>query len=60
MRFVARNCVLEIARPKLDAPLSAYSLASCAGAWWKIPPPETCDAIRNAATTAGTLISLRN
>ena len=25
-----------------------------------ITPPEICDAIRNAATTAGTLINLRN
>jgi hypothetical protein len=38
----------------------AYSLAICVDAEWKIPAPETCDAIRNATTTAGTLISLKN
>ncbi len=39
---------------------SGYWLAICACAGWKIPAPEICDAIRNAATTAGRLISLRN
>jgi hypothetical protein len=38
----------------------AYSLAICVDAEWKIPAPETCDAIRKATTTAGTLISLKN
>jgi hypothetical protein len=38
----------------------SYSLAICADAEWNITPPETCDAIRNAATTAGTLINLKN
>jgi hypothetical protein len=37
-----------------------YSLASAIGTWDGITPPEICDAIRNAATTAGTLINLRN
>jgi hypothetical protein len=37
-----------------------YSLAICVDAEWKIPAPETCDAIRKATTTAGTLISLKN
>jgi hypothetical protein len=37
-----------------------YSLAYCVGVEWNIPAPETCDAIRNAATTAGTLMSLKN
>ena len=27
---------------------------------WRIPAPETCDAIRNATTTAGTVIKRRN
>ena len=35
-------------------------LAICTGAEWKIPAPETCDAIRNAAMTAGTLMNLKN
>jgi hypothetical protein len=39
---------------------SCYWLAICACAGWKIPVPEICDAIRNAATTAGRLINLRN
>jgi hypothetical protein len=37
-----------------------YSLASSMGAVRGNTPPETCDAIRNATTTAGRLISLRN
>jgi hypothetical protein len=37
-----------------------YSLANCADEEWKMPAPETWEAIRKAATTAGTLISLRN
>jgi hypothetical protein len=37
-----------------------YWLVIWVRAEWKIPAPETCDAIRNAATTAGTLISLKN
>jgi hypothetical protein len=40
--------------------LSFYRLDISACAAWKTPPPEICDAIRKAATTAGTLISLRN
>ena len=40
--------------------LWGYSLAIWTWAERKTPAPETCDAIRNAATTAGTLISLRN
>jgi hypothetical protein len=39
---------------------SCYSLAGCIGLDWKIPAPETWEAISNAATTAGTLINLRN
>ena len=39
---------------------SSYWLVSWVRAEWKIPAPETWDAIRNAATTAGTLISLKN
>ena len=35
-------------------------LAICTGVEWKIPAPETCDAIRNAAMTAGTLMNLKN
>ena len=27
---------------------------------WKIPAPETCDAIKNAAITAGTLMNRKN
>jgi hypothetical protein len=37
-----------------------YWLASCVGCAWKTPAPDTWEAIRKAATTAGTLISLRN
>jgi hypothetical protein len=37
-----------------------YSLAKCIGEEWKIPAPETCEAIRKAATTAGTLMNRRN
>jgi hypothetical protein len=37
-----------------------HSLAKWVGVDWKMPAPETCDAIRNAATTAGRLMSLRN
>jgi hypothetical protein len=37
-----------------------YSLARCIGNAWKIPAPETWEAIRNAATTAGTLMNLKN
>jgi hypothetical protein len=37
-----------------------HSLAYCDGEEWKIPAPETWEAIRKAATTAGTLMSLRN
>jgi hypothetical protein len=40
--------------------LTVYSLASSTGVGRDITPPEICDAIRNAATTAGTLISLKN
>jgi len=40
--------------------LTGYSLASCTDAGREITPPEICDAIRNATTMAGTLISLRN
>jgi len=38
----------------------AYSLAilTCGGVGYT--PPETCEAMKNAATTAGRLISLRN
>ncbi len=32
-------------------------ICSCAG---RITPPEICEAIRNAAITAGTLMNLRN
>jgi hypothetical protein len=37
-----------------------HSLAYCDGVEWKIPAPETWEAIRRAATTAGTLMSLKN
>jgi hypothetical protein len=36
-----------------------YSLAISAGVGRAVKPSEICDAIRNAATTAGRLISLR-
>jgi hypothetical protein len=39
---------------------AGYSLVSATGARGVINPPEICDAIRNAATTAGTLINLKN
>ena len=37
-----------------------HSLAYCDGMEWKIPAPETWEAIRRAATMAGTLMNLRN
>lgn len=37
-----------------------HSLEYCDDEEWKIPAPETWEAIRKAATTAGTLISLKN
>ena len=36
-----------------------HSLAYCDGVEWKIPAPEIWEAIRKAAMTAGTLMSLR-
>lgn len=55
----------QVAVPRFSNPESSgwkdsYSLANCVGEEWKIPAPDTCDAIKKAATTAGTLISLRN
>jgi hypothetical protein len=46
--------------PNRAVGLAGYSLASCTDAGREITPPEICDAIRNATTMAGTLISLRN
>ena len=40
--------------------LTRHRLAICAGVGWKAPPPDTCDAIRNAAMTAGRLMNLKN
>jgi hypothetical protein len=40
--------------------IAGYSLAISIGAGRDVTPPEICDAIRKAATTAGTLINLRN
>jgi hypothetical protein len=40
--------------------LGDYLLAIAIGEVRGITPPEICDAIRNAAITAGTLINLRN
>jgi hypothetical protein len=37
-----------------------HSLAYCDGVEWKMPDPETWEAIRKAAKTAGTLMNLRN
>jgi hypothetical protein len=37
-----------------------HSLAYCDGVEWKMPAPETWEAIRKAAKTAGTLMNLRN
>jgi len=39
---------------------AGYSPASSIGAVRGNTPPEICDAIKNATTTAGRLISLRN
>lgn len=50
----------EADQPKRRPPAGGYSFAICTCAGWKIPAPEICDAIRNAAKTAGMLISLRN
>jgi hypothetical protein len=38
----------------------AYWLTNSVGAVRDAIPPETCEAIRNATMTAGTLINLRN
>jgi hypothetical protein len=38
----------------------SYSLAACIAWEWKIPAPETWEAITNAAKTAGTLMKRRN
>jgi hypothetical protein len=45
---------------QFDCTGTGYSLAilTCAGGGYA--PPETCEAMKNAATTAGRLISLRN
>jgi hypothetical protein len=43
-----------------DPTCAGYSLAISIGAARDVTPPEICDAIRKAATTAGTLINLRN
>jgi hypothetical protein len=40
--------------------LGGYLLAIAIGEVRGMTPPEICDAIRNATTTAGTLIILRN
>jgi hypothetical protein len=40
--------------------IPGYWFAICVDTVRDITPPEICDAIRNAATTAGTLINLRN
>ena len=40
--------------------LGDHSVEYCDDEDWKIPAPETWEAIRKAATTAGTLINLRN
>jgi hypothetical protein len=53
-----RSCREE--GPNRAVGLTGYSLASCTDAGREITPPEICDAIRNATTMAGTLISLRN
>jgi hypothetical protein len=39
---------------------AGYSLAISTGVLRGLTAPEICEAIRNAATTAGTLINLRN
>jgi hypothetical protein len=44
---------------KLDLK-EGYWLVNWAGCAWNTPAPDTCEAIKKAATTAGTLISLRN
>jgi hypothetical protein len=47
-------------RPAEGPESRRHSLAKCVGVEWKIPAPETWEAIRKAATTAGTLMNLRN
>jgi hypothetical protein len=58
------ECAIRRVRPTrapTQLSISArYSLASSTGVVRDITPPEICDAIRNATTTAGTLINLRN
>jgi hypothetical protein len=44
----------------LDVGAGGYSLANSTWARCEVTPPEICDAIKNAATTAGRLISLKN
>lgn len=48
------------ARASAQVKEEVYSLAIGAGWERKTPAPDTWEAIRKAATTAGTLISLRN
>jgi hypothetical protein len=43
-----------------DVGFAGYLLAIATGEVRDVIPPEICDAMRNAATTAGTLINLRN
>jgi hypothetical protein len=50
----------HLLQPMASGSAPDYSLASCAVTGWKTPAPDTCEAIKKAATTAGTLISLRN
>jgi hypothetical protein len=55
-----RACATLLVRNEATRASIAYSPVNCAGEEWKMPAPETWEAIRKAATTAGTLISLKN
>jgi hypothetical protein len=51
---------IRCSRSNSTLEVGGYSLAIAIGAVRGVTAPEICDAIRKAATTAGTLINLRN
>ena len=58
---VAKRVQVGVGRNQRKARHRTYWPATCCvDVLWKIPAPDICDAIKKAATTAGTLISLRN
>ena len=66
-RFKSRSNRSSVGVAGLRLPVLASAGAAAVTGWrsapardGRIPAPDICDAIRNAATTAGRLISLRN